>query len=108
MSAARKKAARNGKGVSPTPLDRPGSPAAGRPRTRKPAAPPAADTIGRRIAAARNRAGISQASAAAAAGIGQPYWADIEGGHKEPTLAVLRKIATALGCQPADLLPAEK
>ena len=49
--------------------------------------------FGVRIKTAREAAGLTQAVAAEAAGISQPYLADLEAGKKDPETAV----STALG-----------
>ncbi|MET8690823.1 helix-turn-helix transcriptional regulator [Streptomyces sp. NPDC004732] len=46
----------------------------------------------------RRQCGMSQAELASAAGTGQAAISRIESGHDIPTLPVLERIATALGC----------
>lgn len=53
--------------------------------------------IGRRIRAARIRAGLTQEEAAAATGIDWRRWQRIENGTVNPTVRTLSRVATALG-----------
>lgn len=80
-----------------------------RPRGRPRAAfdPAANAAIGQRIRQARERAGLSQTAAAQAAKITQEYLSEIEAGKKEPSLAVLRRVTTAVGILLPDLLRGE-
>lgn len=53
------------------------------------------------LRSARLDRGVSQRALAAAAGIDQSVLSQIEGGRREPSLAVLTAIATALGMEPS-------
>jgi transcriptional regulator with XRE-family HTH domain len=58
-----------------------------------------------KIAAAREKAGLSQAAAAEAAGITRQRWNDIEKGRKPNIeLDTLQRVAEALGVKAKDLL----
>ena len=59
---------------------------------------------GRNIRLLRQRAGLSQAAVAGAAGIGQTYIGQLERAEKNVSLLVLGNVATALGVTAADLL----
>lgn len=59
--------------------------------------PPAAQTLGQRIRAAREALGESQVSLAAAAGISQGYLSQLEQDTREPTLSIAARLARALG-----------
>ena len=48
--------------------------------------------FGERIRAARQAAGLTQADAARAAGISQPYLADLERGNNDPEEATARAV----------------
>lgn len=63
-----------------------------------------ADTIGERIRTLREHAAMSQADLAEATGTGQSAICAIETDKREPTLAVLKRIAEALGTTVAKLL----
>ena len=52
----------------------------------------------------RKRAGRSQASLAEAAGVSQPFLAQIEAGKRAGSVAVLARIARVLGLQIEDLI----
>lgn len=56
-----------------------------------------APTAGGLIREARRRAGMSQAELARRAGISQPVISAYEGGHREPGIAMLRKLIEASG-----------
>ncbi|HOI53735.1 MAG TPA: helix-turn-helix transcriptional regulator [Phycisphaerae bacterium] len=57
------------------------------------------------IRAARRRAKLSQAEAAARCGWSQPQWSALENGrYASPRIASYRKAAEALGCDVAELL----
>lgn len=60
--------------------------------------------VATRIAARRDELGYTQAACAAAAGMPQPQWADLERGRRSPTLATLARVADALDCAVADLV----
>ena len=51
------------------------------------------DSFGARIRAAREAAGLTQTAAASAAGISQPYLADLEAGKKDPEATTTEAIA---------------
>lgn len=61
-----------------------------------------------KIRAVRERRKLTQADAAAKAGMSQQQWANVEGGHtggkRGISLATLDKIANALGVKARDLL----
>lgn len=63
-------------------------------------------TIGTRIRAAREAAGLTQAELADRVGSGltQSHLSQLEADKHEPTLAMLRRLAAALGIEPASLL----
>ncbi len=63
--------------------------------------------IGRRLKNRRLRAGLTQAELAAKAGTTQTTVARIERDAVEPEVTTIRKLATALGTTPADLIPEE-
>ncbi len=65
-------------------------------------APPS--TIGGRIKAARERAGLTKADASKRAGIGWDAWHKIEGDQREPTGKTLAAICRALGASADELL----
>jgi transcriptional regulator with XRE-family HTH domain len=62
--------------------------------------------IGRRIQAARSRAGLTQAEAAAAAEIDWRRWQRLENGAVNPTVHTLSRVAAALGLTFWELLGA--
>jgi len=65
-------------------------------------------TVGDRIRYLRTRRVLTMKELADRAGL--PRWrtvADIEAGRQRPRPSTLRKIAAALGVEPADLLPEE-
>lgn len=66
--------------------------------------PDDAQAVGRRLAARRTAAGISQTTLATLIGKTGAYVAMIEAGQRNPSLPVVRALADALGCQPGDLL----
>lgn len=51
----------------------------------------------------RTWAGLTQAEAAARAGISQPNFNNYESGKSEPDATTLRKLAAAVGCETTDL-----
>lgn len=62
---------------------------------------------GARIKAARQRAVYGQAELARAAGITPNALWQIENGRREPRPAMIRKLAAALGIDPASLIDAD-
>lgn len=54
-------------------------------------------SLGERLRAKRHELGLAQDVVAASAGISQEYLSELEGGKKEPSLAVLRRLASTLG-----------
>lgn len=70
------------------------------------------DSTARNLAAnvrlLRETRGISQQQIARIAGIPRPTWANIESGDANPTLAVLTRVAAALGARIEDLLGAPR
>lgn len=63
------------------------------------------EQIGTRIKSLRERAGISGNAFAAKAGISQPHLWQVENGEKEASMAMLKKIADALGVPLNELMP---
>lgn len=61
-------------------------------------------TVGERILIARRHAVWGQAELARAAGISVNTLWQIENGRRQPRPATIRKIATALGIDPSDLV----
>jgi transcriptional regulator with XRE-family HTH domain len=53
--------------------------------------------IGRRVRAARTRAGLSQQDASIKAGMSYRWWQRLEAGESGPTVRTLIRIADALG-----------
>jgi ribosome-binding protein aMBF1 (putative translation factor) len=64
--------------------------------------PPTGETLGRTIARARFDRGMSRRQLATAANMSYPYLSEIENDHKQPGVAVCRRIGAALGL---DLAP---
>lgn len=62
-------------------------------------------TVGRRLAAARLAAGLSQGDVARACGVGQGAVSRWESGDRLLTLADLSRYAEAVGVEPGGLLP---
>lgn len=62
------------------------------------------DAIGERIKNARTGAGMSQAELADKAGLSQSMISRIEQGQRDTPLSTFRRIAEALGLDPAALL----
>ncbi|MFD5599054.1 helix-turn-helix domain-containing protein [Leucobacter sp. NPDC058333] len=60
--------------------------------------------LGRRVASFRGLRGMSLRALAAAAGVSSSFLSQLENGHTNASVASLRKIATALGVTPAQLL----
>jgi len=68
--------------------------------------PPDLTTLGGRIRAAREKAGLSGNAAAKACGINQGYLWQLENqSGLDPTLSTIVVIAETLGVDPADLIP---
>jgi transcriptional regulator with XRE-family HTH domain len=61
-------------------------------------------SLGRIIAARRQKAGLSQEDLAAKAGIHRTYVSQLERGLKSPTINVLARVAAALDTRPSQLL----
>ncbi|MCB9956927.1 MAG: helix-turn-helix domain-containing protein [Caulobacterales bacterium] len=61
--------------------------------------------IGRRIRAARARAGVTRKQLAAASGASERYLAHLEAGTGNPSVEMVWSIASALDIAPAELLP---
>lgn len=66
-----------------------------------------AQEIGRRVRALRLERGMSGVDLARAAGMKPPHLARLERGPHDPSLRILRAVATALGVDVADLVSAE-
>jgi len=64
--------------------------------------------FGRTLAVLRVHNGISRSELATAAGISYPYYSEIETGKKEPTLAVIRRLAAALKIPVSELFRLEE
>lgn len=63
------------------------------------------DTLGKRLRRLRDTAGINQADAAAAAGIGRPHLSKIEADKDPPSLEVLARLAVLYRVPLAAILP---
>lgn len=61
------------------------------------------DTLGRRLKAARKKAGLKQNVAAAEAGISGSHLSKIESDEDRPSLEVLLRLAVLYGCDVRDL-----
>lgn len=59
------------------------------------------------ISELRTRAGMTQAALAEAAGITRPYLSQIENGERNLSLALQKRLADALGCDPRELVDFE-
>jgi transcriptional regulator with XRE-family HTH domain len=77
------------------------------PKHRKPAPPPAAHALARRIRLLRTKRGWSQERLAEEAGIHRVYLAGIELGQRNPSLRNLENLARALGVTLPDLFKPE-
>lgn len=79
---------------------------------RKPIGPPKrqseisqlARLFSERLRSKRQERDLSQSELAEAASVGATYISELERGRNEPTLAVVEKLAAALGVEPADML----
>lgn len=60
--------------------------------------------LGKNVARLRKERGESQEAFADRAGIHRTYISDIERGARNPTIAVVAKVAEALGVKPGELL----
>jgi transcriptional regulator with XRE-family HTH domain len=87
---------------------------------RKPSAPPAVPPkrrhvrrthdpvlaeVGKLLRQARKKAGYSQESFAAEAGVDRSYWGAVERGLINVGVLALIQVAEALNCEPGELLP---
>lgn len=61
------------------------------------------ESVGRKVRTLRKAKGLSQEALAHDAGMAMRYLAGIERGEENPTLAILVRIAGALGIEPKDL-----
>lgn len=59
------------------------------------------------ISELRARAGMTQANLAEKAGITRPYLSQLENGERNLSLALQKRLADALGCDPRDLVDFE-
>jgi transcriptional regulator with XRE-family HTH domain len=59
--------------------------------------------VGRRLAAARQERGLTQASVAASAGLAPSYLSRIENGRVQPTLPTLTRIVQVMGLDPVEV-----
>lgn len=60
--------------------------------------------FGKNVRRARKAAGLSQVDLAADAGMAKSYMSEVERGRRNPTVAVISRIARALGINAADLM----
>ena len=67
-----------------------------------------ATALGRRIKAARRKAGLNQHDLSKATSIPYTSMSDIEGGRKMPRVDTIQRIAKAIGVSLDDLLPPSK
>jgi transcriptional regulator with XRE-family HTH domain len=68
---------------------------------------PVAVAFGQLLREARERSGLSIQDAATASGMAYSAFARLERGEREPTISTLQRLATALGCEPSDLIPSK-
>jgi transcriptional regulator with XRE-family HTH domain len=68
---------------------------------------PVAVAFGVRLREKREEVGLSIQDAATASGMAYSAFARLERGEREPTISTLQRLASALGCTPADLIPSE-
>jgi transcriptional regulator with XRE-family HTH domain len=61
------------------------------------------ESVGRKVRLLRKAKGLSQEALAHEAGMAMRYLAGIERGEENPTLAILVRIASALGIEPKAL-----
>ena len=61
--------------------------------------------FGRRLRQIRKQAGVSQEKLGAEAGLARNFISMVETGERNVTLATVEKLARALGCRMADLMP---
>lgn len=61
--------------------------------------------VARNVVAARNRLGVSRAATARAAGIDYVTLWRIETGRSDASLSTIKRLAVALACDTAELLP---
>jgi transcriptional regulator with XRE-family HTH domain len=62
------------------------------------------EKLARRIKTVREARGLSQQALADKAGVSRGYLARLEGGHHDPTVGTVAKLARALGVKLIDLL----
>ncbi len=60
--------------------------------------------VGRRLAAARGKRGMTQGEVAAAAGIHRPTYTLLEAGRQRMTVDLLIRLCAALGIDPAEVI----
>ena len=65
-------------------------------------------SFGRRLREVRKEQGISQEKLAASAGLARNFVSMIETGKRNVTIATVQKLARALKCRLADLMPDAK
>lgn len=63
------------------------------------------EDIGKKLKAAREKKGLTQAEVAEKAGIHPNYYARVERGEVDARANILEKIARALGVKSSDILP---
>jgi transcriptional regulator with XRE-family HTH domain len=63
-----------------------------------------AESIGRRVRAAREAAGLSQESLAEMSGINRGFLGELERGESSPTVTTLEKVCKALGVPVSELV----
>jgi transcriptional regulator with XRE-family HTH domain len=66
---------------------------------------PVLGEVGKLLRQARQKAGYSQESFAAQAGVDRSYWGAVERGTINVGVLALIQVAEALDCEPGDLLP---
>jgi XRE family aerobic/anaerobic benzoate catabolism transcriptional regulator len=60
--------------------------------------------LGERVRAVRSRRGLSRKAAAAAAGVSERHWANLEYGTGNASILVLLQVSDALGCSLAEII----
>ena len=60
------------------------------------------------MAEARRQAGLTQEQLAAKVGSSAAYIYQLESGHRQPSVGLLKRLSTALGCSVTDLIEPEE